>query len=60
MHNVLHDISLNNDTCQKQRLSLSLSATLTKIEKVEQYIRKKIHKLNVLIFWVESDVIFLI
>jgi len=37
--------------------SVSLSATLSRNEKVEQHIRKKTHKLNVLRFWVEGGVI---
>jgi len=37
--------------------SVSLSHTLNINEKVKYYIRKKIHKPNVLRFWVEGDVI---
>jgi len=37
--------------------SVSLSPTLGKNEKVEQYIRKKTHKPNALRFWVEGGVI---
>ena len=37
--------------------SVSLSPTLGRNEKVEQHIRKKTHKLNVLRFWVEGSVI---
>jgi len=37
--------------------SVSLSATLSRNEKVEQHIRKKTHKPNVLRFWVEGGVI---
>jgi len=37
--------------------SVSLSLTLSRNEKVEQHIRKKIHKPNALRFWVESGVI---
>jgi len=37
--------------------SVSLSLTLTRNEKVEQHIIKKIHKPNVLRFWVEGGVI---
>jgi len=41
-------------------LSVSLSLTLNKTdEKVEQHIRKKIYKSNVLRFWIKSDIIFL-
>jgi len=40
-------------------LSVSLSPTLSRNEKVEQYIKKKTHKPNALKFWVEDDVIFL-
>jgi len=40
-------------------LSMSLSPTLSKNEKVEQHIRKKTHKPNVLRFWVECGVILL-
>jgi len=36
---------------------VSLSFTLSRNEKVEQYIRKKTHKPNALRFWVESGVI---
>jgi len=36
---------------------MSLSHTLSKNEKVEQHIRKKIHKPNALRFWVEGGVI---
>jgi len=36
--------------------SVSLNLTLTRNEKVEHYIKIKIHKLIVLRFWVESDV----
>ena len=39
--------------------SVSLSPTLGRNEKVEQYIRKKNHKPNILRFWVEGGVIFL-
>ena len=39
--------------------SVSLSPTISRNEKVEQHIRKKIHKPNVLRFWVEGGVIFL-
>ena len=39
-----------------RNLSVSLSLTLVRNEKVEHYIRIKIHKLIVLRFWVESDV----
>jgi len=35
--------------------SVSLSPTLSGNEKFEQYIRKKIHKPNVLRFWVEGE-----
>jgi len=44
------------DVCVKNS-SVSLSHTLNKDEKVKQYIRKKIHKLTVLRFWVKSGVI---
>jgi len=37
--------------------SVSLSHTLGRIEKVEQYIRKKTHKPTALRFWVEGGVI---
>jgi len=37
--------------------SVSLSSTLDRNEKVEQYIRKKIHKPNALRFWIEGGVI---
>jgi len=37
--------------------SVSLSLTLSRNEKVEQHIRKKTHKPNVLRFWVEGGVI---
>ena len=37
--------------------SVSLSPTLSRNEKVEQYIRKNTHKSNVLRFWVEDNVI---
>jgi len=37
--------------------SVSLSPTLDTNEKVEQHIRKKIQKPNVLRFWVEGNVI---
>jgi len=37
--------------------SLSLNLTLSRNEKIEQHIRKKTHKLNVLRFWVEGGVI---
>jgi len=40
-------------------LSVSLSPTLSRSEKVEQHIRKKTHKPNALRFWVEGDVILL-
>jgi len=36
---------------------VSLSLTLSKSEKVEQHIRKKIQKPNTLRFWVEGGVI---
>ena len=39
--------------------SVSLSPTLGRNEKVDQYIRKKTHKPNALRFWVEGGVIFL-
>jgi len=39
--------------------SVSLSLTLSRNEKVEQYIRKKTHKPNALRFWVEGGVILL-
>jgi len=39
--------------------SVSLSPTLGRNEKVEQYIRKKTHKPNALRFWVEGGVILL-
>jgi len=39
--------------------SVSLSPTLNKNEKVEQYIRKKTYKPNALRFWVEGDIISL-
>ena len=39
--------------------SVSLSLTLSRNEKVEQHIRKKTHKTNVLRFWVKGIVIFL-
>ena len=39
--------------------SVSLSPTLGRNEKVEQYIRKKTHKPNALRFWVEGGVISL-
>jgi len=39
--------------------SVSLNPTLNRNEKVEQHIRKKTHKPNVLRFWVEGDVISL-
>ena len=39
--------------------SVSLSPTLSKNEKFEQYIRKKTHKPNALRFWVEGGVILL-
>jgi len=39
--------------------NVSLSPTLSRNEKVEQHIRKKIHKPNVLRFWVEGGVISL-
>ena len=39
--------------------SMSLSFTLNMNENVEQHIRKKTHKHNVLSFWVESSVISL-
>jgi len=38
-------------------LSVSLSLTLGKNEKVEQYIRKKTHNPNVLRFWIGGNVI---
>ena len=41
-------------------LSVSLSLTLSRNEKVEQYIKKKTHKPNALKFWVEDDVIFFV
>jgi len=37
--------------------SMSLSPTLSRNEKIEQHIRKKTHKANVLRFWVEGSVI---
>jgi len=37
--------------------SVSISPTLSINEKVEQHIRKKIHKPNVLRFWVEGGVV---
>jgi len=40
-------------------LSVSLSPTLSKYEKVEHHIRKKTHKSNALKFWVEDGVILL-
>jgi len=40
-------------------LSMSLSHTLNRIEKVEQHIRKNIHKLNALRFLVKNSIIFL-
>jgi len=39
--------------------NVSLSPTLSRNEKVEQHIRKKTHKPNVLRFWVEGGVISL-
>jgi len=36
---------------------VSLSSTLDRNEKVEQYIRKKTHRPNALRFWVQGDVI---
>jgi len=39
--------------------SVSLSLTLSRNEKVEQHIRKKTHKPNVLRFWVDMGKIFL-
>jgi len=39
--------------------SVSLSSTLSKNEKIEQHIRKKTYKPNVLRFWVKGGVIFL-
>jgi len=38
-------------------LSVSLSPTLSRNEKVEQHIRKKTYKPNALRFWVEDGVI---
>ena len=40
-------------------LSVSLSPTLNRNEKVEQYIRKKTHKPTALRFWIEGGVILL-
>jgi len=37
---------------------MSLSSTLSRNEKVEQYIRKKTDKPNAVNFWIEGDVIF--
>jgi len=37
--------------------SMSLSPTLGRNKKVEQYIRKKTHKPNALRFWVEGGVV---
>ena len=42
-----------------RHLSVSLSPTLSRNEKVDQYIRKKIHKPNSLRFWVDDSVIHL-
>ena len=39
--------------------SASLSPTLSRNEKVEQYIRKKTYKLNVVKFWIKGGVISL-
>jgi len=43
-----------------RNLSVSLSFTLNRNEKVEHYIRIKTHKFIVLRFWVESDVNYLL
>jgi len=37
-------------------LSMSLSFTLVRNKKVEQYIKIKVYKFIVLMFWIESDV----
>jgi len=53
--NVEEGLSLEGEIVRYS--SVSLSSTLGRNEKVEQYIRKKIHKPNALRFWVEGGVI---
>jgi len=53
--NVEEELSLEREIVRYS--SVSLSPILSRTEKVEQHIRKKTHKLNVLRFWVEGGVI---
>jgi len=55
--NVEEGLSLEKEILRYS--SVSLSFTLGRNEKVEQHIRKKTHKPNVLRFWVEGGVILL-
>ena len=55
--NVEEGLSLEKEILRYS--SVSLSSTLGRNEKVEQHIRKKTYKPNVLRFWVEGGVILL-
>jgi len=55
--NVKEELSLEEEIVRYS--SVTLSPTLGRNEKVEQYIRKKTHKPNALRFWVEGGVILL-
>jgi len=55
MRSVEERLSLEREIVRYSSVSLSL--TLSKNEKVKQYIRKKTHRPTALRFWVEGDVI---
>ena len=56
MIEVIPRVSWGDSMIVVRNPSVSLSPTLTRIEKVEHYIRIKTHKLIALRFWVESGV----
>jgi len=56
--NVEERLSLEGEIVRYSSVSLSL--TLSRNDKVEQHIKKKTHKLNVLRFWVEGGIIILL
>ena len=55
--NVKEELSLEGKIVRYQGVSIGF--TLSRNEKVEQRIKNKTHKLNVLRFWIESGVISL-
>jgi len=54
--NILEENFITCHTLFVKNISVSLSFTLAVNEKVERYIKIKIHKLIALRFWIESDV----